>query len=125
MTDERKLVNGLLFLALALATGLCILSQTGCATGLAQAEKALPGVAEGTHLAAQSGHDILLPICRSRAQACQSRKVGKGDCPGYLKCDSVRTALEAVTQGIEDDLIGLKSKIEAFRKVQKAIEALK
>jgi hypothetical protein len=102
-----------------------LLALTGCATGLAAVENHLPDVANGVHTAAQAGYDVLRPICRARSTKCRADKIDRPNCDTWKKCEAIRTALEAVTRGIEDDLIGIKSKIEAFRKVKKAIEKLK
>jgi len=107
---------------LLLAALLC----SGCATGLTAVEKALPSVAQGLHEVSSTSQGVLGVVCKQRAAACQANGVTERErCPGWLECDSVRVSLEAVTQAAEDDVVALKSKIEAYRKIEATIRRLK
>jgi len=105
---------------------LALASSAGCATGLEAAERALPTVSMGLQKASMSGLDTLRDLCAKAAVDCRTNGVtDQLRCPGWLKCDSVRSALEEITRAVEDDLSGVKSKIRAYRKTRAAIEALK
>ena len=135
MTDTENLkraqaldrLAGVLCAAFAVVGLLMALAAfSGCATGLDAAQSALPKVADGVHLASTAGMETLHVICQQKADTCRENGVTvKERCPGWLKCNATRDALEDVTRAVEDDLIGLKSKIEAFRKVQTAIQKMK
>jgi hypothetical protein len=117
MTHRGEQSLAISCLLAAVAALLFLMSMQGCATvqGLDKAAKYLPVVADGVHHASSTGQNVLHTICKLRANSCRKNGVdNKESCPGWLKCDAVRTALEAVTRGVEDDLVGLKSKFEAF-----------
>jgi hypothetical protein len=120
------LVGGAKTAMVVLAFGALLAGPVGCATGLDAVDSALPKVASGVHVAATAGHSVLHQLCEQRAGACRANGVTEKErCPGWLKCDSVRVALEEVTRAVEDDLVSIKSKVEAFRKVQAAIAKMK
>jgi len=112
-------------LAIAVAALMIAASATGCAAGLQKVEAALPAVASGVHAAAVVGKISLHEVCTQRAGVCLANGVkDRANCPGWLKCDAVRVALEEATRAIESDITSIAANLEAIRKVQAAIKAM-
>ena len=126
MTDALDRWAGVLC-ALVVAAGLVLLAAlSGCATGLAAVEKAVPVAAEGVHVAASAGHQALGIICKESADRCRAKGItAQADCPKWVQCDQARIALEEVARGIEHDRAGVRQKIGAFYRVREAVEALR
>lgn len=120
-------VAGVLCAFFAVVGLLMVLSAlTGCAKGIDLVEQSLPKAANGIHVAAQVDNAVLHELAMDAASKCRSNGVTDPQkCPGWLRVDSVRVAVEEVVRAFEDDLVGLKSKIEAYRKVREAIARLK
>lgn len=124
MSQRAKAVIGLLTAAAIVMMVLAFAS--GCATGLAAVEKTLPKVATGLQSAAIAEQLVCHRICLAEAEKCRAKGVKDAkQCAGWVKCHSVRVAIEALVRSIEDDLVGIKSKIRAFRAVQEAVRRLK